>query len=201
MANSRLRFVNVPHDQIAAHAADGMPPTGRALGGDQPSQPSSPMPPPASPTRRSTAPQMVVIAGRAVLLLRQAPAPGSELHADTPVLRDLPAFVMRAWRVDTRSCFPRSSRRHSSSRVRPAARAGQRADGRFSSKIDVALFDGPARQHQGVAKPSLDVRDGASIVSRLLEDEHPIVYARRGGARPGYDELRAFASNCRFAGA
>ena len=115
MANSRVEFVNVRHEQVAAHAADGY---ARATG--KASVLLTHLGPGLTNAATGVANAaldcipMVVIAGDVPShYFGKHPHQEVNLHADAAQYEIYRPFVKRAWRVDDPTCSPRSSTRRS----------------------------------------------------------------------------------------
>jgi len=200
MANTRLRFVNVRHEQIAAHAADGYARvTGRA------SVLLSHLSPGLTNAATGVAnaaldcTPMVVIAGDVQsYYYGKHPHQEVNLHADAAQYEIYRPFVKRAWRVDTPELFPEIIEK-----AFQLAESGQPGPvlvnvpmDVFSTRIDVALFDRLRGNTKALAKPSIDDDTARAIVARLIEAHDPLIYAGGGVALArAYDELRAFVDH------
>ena len=200
MANTRLRFVNVRHEQIAAHAADGYArATGRA------SVLLSHLSPGLTNAATGVANAaldcipMVVIAGDVPsYYYGKHPHQEVNLHADASQYEIYRPFVKRAWRVDTPELFPEIVEK-----AFQLAESGQPGPvlvnvpmDVFSTGIDVALFDRLRGNTKALAKPSIDDETARAIVARLAEARDPLIYAGGGVALArAWDELRAFVDH------
>lgn len=200
MANTRLRFVNVRHEQIAAHAADGYArATGRA------SVLLSHLSPGLTNAATGVANAaldcipMVVIAGDVQsYYYGRHPHQEVNLHADAAQYEIYRPFVKRAWRVDTPELFPEILEK-----AFQLAESGQPGPvlvnvpmDVFSTEIDVALFDRLRGNTKALAKPSIDDETARAIVSRLIEARDPLIHVGGGIAlAKAYDELRALVDH------
>jgi acetolactate synthase-1/2/3 large subunit len=200
MANTRLRFVNVRHEQIAAHAADGYArATGRA------SVLLSHLSPGLTNAATGVANAaldcipMVVIAGDVQsYYYGKHPHQEVNLHADASQYEIYRPFVKRAWRVDTPELFPEILEK-----AFQLAESGQPGPvlvnvpmDVFSTEIDVALFDRLKRNTKALAKPSIDDETARTIVERLIGARDPLIHVGGGIALArAYDELRALADH------
>ena len=202
----QIKFVNTRHEQIAAHMADGYAraieaDVGRAVASvaraherrDRRGERGARLDPDGRDRRR-----------RADALLRQASAPGSEPARRCVAVRDLPAVrEARVARRLGRTCSPRSSRRRSRS-PRAAVPARCWSTCRWTSsprKIDVALFERAAAQHQVAAQAVARRRDRRRrSSSALLGGEAPGALRRRRHPARRRDATSCASSSitCRF---
>ncbi len=200
MANTKLRFINVRHEQIAAHAADGYArATGRA------SVLLSHLSPGLTNAATGVANAaldcipMVVIAGDIQsYYYGKHPHQEVNLHADASQYEIYRPFVKRAWRVDTPELFPEILEK-----AFQLAESGQPGPvlvnvpmDVFSTEIDTALFDRLRGNTKALAKPSIDDETARAIVSRLIEAENPLIHVGGGIAlAKAYEELRALVDH------
>ena len=200
MANSRLRFVNVRHEQIAAHAADGYArATGRA------SVLLSHLSPGLTNAATGVANAaldcipMVVIAGDVQsYYYGKHPHQEVNLHSDAAQYEIYRPFVKRAWRVDTPELFPEIIEK-----AFQLAESGQPGPvlvnvpmDVFSTEIDVALFDRLKGNTKALARPSIDDETARTIIERLIEARNPLIHVGGGIAlAKAYDELRALVDH------
>ncbi len=200
MANSRVKFVNVRHEQIAAHAADGY---ARATGK------ASVLLTHLSPGLTNAATgvanaaldciPMVVIAGDVPThYFGKHPHQEVNLHADGSQYEIYRPFVKRAWRVDRPDLFPEIIEK-----AFLLAESGQPGPvlvdvpmDVFSAKIDTALFDRLKGNAKTIRKPSLDEETAAAIVRALTEARNPLIYAGGGVLlAKASEELQAFVEH------
>lgn len=184
LTKSSIKFINVRHEQVAAHAADGYARvkkrasvvlshvgpgmTNAATGVANAALDSSPM---------------VVIAGDVPShYYGKHPHQEINLHADAAQWEVYRPFVKRAWRVERPDLFPEI-----------IAKAFQLAEsGRpgpvlvsvpmdiFSASIDVELFERVKLHTAALVKPSLDQDTAKQIVIALGDAERPVIYAGGG---------------------
>jgi acetolactate synthase I/II/III large subunit len=200
MANSKIHFVNVRHEQIAAHAADGY---ARATG--KASVVLTHLSPGLTNAATGVANAaldcipMVVIAGDVPShYFGKHPHQEVNLHADASQFEIYRPFVKRAWRVDTPELFPEIIEK-----AFALAESGQPGPvlvdvpmDVFNKKIDAALFDRLRHNTKSLTKPSLDDETAATIVQKLLEAQHPLLYVGGGIALAGAtEELEAFVDH------
>jgi len=200
MANSRIKFVNVRHEQIAAHAADGY---ARATGK------ASVLLTHLSPGLTNAATgvanasldciPMVVIAGDVPShYFGKHPHQEVNLHADGSQFEIYKPFVKRAWRVDRADLFPEILEK-----AFLLAESGQPGPvlvdvpmDVFSAEIDTALFDRLKTNTKTLQKPSLDEETAAEIVRALAEARDPLIYAGGGVLlAKASEELQAFVDH------
>jgi acetolactate synthase I/II/III large subunit len=184
MSQSRLSFVNVRHEQIAAHAADGY---ARVTG--KPAVVLTHLGPGLTNAATGVAnaaldcTPMVVIAGDIPThYYGKHPHQEVNLHADAAQYEIYRPFVKRAWRVERADLFPEII-----DKAFQLAESGQPGPvlvdvpmDVFSSYIDAHLFD---RLHAGMhplQRPSLDMATARRIVRTLLGAKQPVIYVGGG---------------------
>ena len=200
MAGSTIDFVNVRHEQVAAHAADGYARvTGRA------SVLLSHLSPGLTNAATGVANAaldcipMVVIAGDVPShYFGRHPHQEVNLHADGAQFEIYRPFVKRAWRVDKAELFAEIV-----DKAFLLAENGQPGPvlvdvpmDVFSQPVDPALFARLDHGAQTLHRPSLDEDAAVAIVTRLAEAERPVLYVGGGVllARAS-DGLRQFAEH------
>jgi len=200
MANSKLHYVNVRHEQIAAHAADGYARvTGKA------SVLLSHLGPGLTNAATGVANAaldcipMVVIAGDVPsYYFGKHPHQEVNLHADGSQYEIYRPFVKRAWRVDNPDLFPEIIEK-----AFQLAESGQPGPvlvdvpmDIFSREIDVARFDRLRRNAKTLAKPDLDADTAIEIVRALGGARNPVLYVGGGIVlAKAADELREFVDH------
>ncbi|SNT30317.1 thiamine pyrophosphate-binding protein [Tropicimonas sediminicola] len=200
LANSKIRFINVRHEQIAAHAADGYARvTGKA------SVLLSHLSPGLTNAATGVANAaldcipMVVIAGDIPsYYYGKHPHQEVNLHADASQYEIYRPFVKRAWRVDTPELLPEILEK-----AFLLAESGQPGPvlvnvpmDIFSAEIDVALWDRLNGNTKALAKPSIDDETAREIVARLAAATSPLLYVGGGVALArAYGELRDFVDH------
>jgi acetolactate synthase-1/2/3 large subunit len=184
MEKSRVRFVGVRHEQIAAHMADGyarakrrtavvlshLGPglTNAATGVANASLDSVPM---------------VVIAGDVPTHYHgKHPHQEVNLHADASQFEIYRPFVKRAWRVDQPDLFPEIVDKAFSlaESGRPGPVLVDVPMDIFSKEIDVARFERLRSNTKTLRKPALDEDTAAEIVRKLVAAARPLLYAGGG---------------------
>ena len=181
---SKLRFVNVRHEQIAAHMADGY---ARAKKG------TSVLLTHLGPGLTNAATgvanaaldsiPMVVIAGDVPTHFHgKHPHQEVNLHADASQFEIYRPFVKRAWRVDQPELFPEILEK-------AFALAGSGRQGPvlidvpmdiFSREVDVGLFERLRLNTKKLHKPSLDEQTATEIVRKLVAASRPTLYVGGG---------------------
>lgn len=200
LTNSPIKFINVRHEQIAAHAADGyarvkkkaavvlshLGPglTNAATGVANAALDSIPM---------------VVIAGDVPShFYGKHPHQEINLHADAAQWEVYRPFVKRAWRVDRPDLFPEiiSKAFQLAESGRPGPVLVSVPMDIFSAAIDVDLFERVKRHTTELVKPALDEEVAKRIVVALGDAERPVIYAGGGVLiAEASDELAAFADH------
>jgi acetolactate synthase I/II/III large subunit len=200
MAGSRLSFVNVRHEQIAAHAADGY---ARVSG--KASVLLTHLGPGLTNAATGVANAaldcipMVVIAGDVPShYFGKHPHQEVNLHADGAQYEIYRPFVKRAWRVDDPQLFPEIIEK-----AFALAESGQPGPvlvdvpmDVFSAEIDSSLFERQEGNSRELRKPSIDLDSAREIVRHLAQARHPLIYAGGGVVlAQASDELRALVDH------
>ena len=200
MENSPVEFINVRHEQVASHAADGYARvTGKA----------SVLLTHLSPGLTNAATgvanaaldciPMVVIAGDVPTFYHgKHPHQEVNLHADGAQFEIYRPFVKRAWRVDTPELFPEIIEKAFS-----LAESGQPGPvlvdvpmDVFSAQIDPALFARLAHNTKDLVPPSMDDEAAEKIVRRLVESDRPVLFVGGGiHLARASEELRTFVDH------
>lgn len=179
-----IRFINVRHEQIAAHAADGyarvtkkaavvlshLGPglTNAATGVANAALDSIPM---------------VVIAGDVPThYYGKHPHQEVNLHADATQWEIYRPFVKRAWRVERPDLFPQILEKAFAlaESGRPGPVLVDVPMDIFSMEIETSLFTCLDRNAKIIQKPSLDEDAACAIVKALAEAKNPVIYAGGG---------------------
>src|ERR1700722_8004516 len=184
LADSEVRFINVRHEQVAAHAADGY---ARVTGS------ASVLLTHLGPGLTNAATgvanaaldcvPMVVIAGDVPAHYHgKHPHQEVNLHADGAQYEIFRPFVKRAWRVDNPTLLPEII-----DKAFLLAESGQPGPvlvdvpmDVFSAEIDSALFSRLEGNTHVLRKPSIDLSTAREIVRHLAEAAHPVIYAGGG---------------------
>ena len=197
---SGIRFVNVRHEQVAAHAADGY-----ARASRKPGVVMTHLGPGMTNAVTGIANAaldcipLVVIAGDIPgHFYGKHPHQEINLHADGAQYEIYRPFVKRAWRVERAALFPEIVER-----AFTLAENGQPGPvlvdvpmDIFSEKVDGALFERQLHNTRRLRRPSIDRQTAEEIVRLLAEANNPVVYA--GGGIVLADaaaELRAFVDH------
>ena len=184
LSKSRIKFVNVRHEQIAAHAADGY---ARATNGA--SVLLSHLGPGLTNAATGVANAaldsvpMVVIAGDVPTHYHgKHPHQEVNLHADASQYEIYRPFVKRAWRVDQPHLFPEIIEKAFilAESGRPGPVLVDVPMDIFSKEIDVALFERLRHNTKSLHRPTLDEETAAEIIRRLVAAKHPVLYAGGG---------------------
>jgi acetolactate synthase I/II/III large subunit len=200
MANSRLRFINVRHEQVAAHAADGYARvTGKASVLLLHLSPGLTNATTGVANAALDCIPMVVIAGDVPShYFGKHPHQEVNLHADGSQFEIYRPFVKRAWRVDTPELFPEIIEK--AFRVAESGQPGpvlvDVPMDIFSSEIDMALFDGLRHNTKTLAQPSMDRETAGTIVDNLAGARNPLLFVGGGVILSGATaELEAFVDH------
>ena len=193
-----IEFVNVRHEQIAAHAADGyarvtkraavvlchLGPglTNAATGVANAALDSIPM---------------VVIAGDVPShYYGKHPHQEVGLHADASQWEIYRPFVKRAWRVEKAALFPEIMEKAFAlaESGRPGPVLVDVPMDIFSGEIPVALFERLKHNTKTLLKPGLDYAVARQIVTTLAEATKPLIYVGGGVVlADAAEEVRQFA--------
>ncbi|MGG6440132.1 thiamine pyrophosphate-binding protein [Saccharococcus caldoxylosilyticus] len=184
LEKSKIKFINVRHEQIAAHMADGYARakkttsvilchvgpglTNAATGVANAALDSIPM---------------VVIAGDVPShYYGKHPHQEINLHADASQYEIYRPFVKRAWRVDRPELFPEIIEKafQLAESGRPGPVLVSVPMDIFSKEIDVSLFEKQYRHTKTLHKPSIDEKTAKQIVEKLLNAERPLLYVGGG---------------------
>jgi acetolactate synthase-1/2/3 large subunit len=200
MADSTIEFVNVRHEQIAAHAADGYARvTGRASVVLSHLSPGLTNCATAVANAALDCIPMVVIAGDVPShYFGRHPHQEVNLHADAAQHEIFRPFVKRVWRVDKVELLPEIV-----AKAFLLAESGQPGPvlvdvpmDVFSQRIDPEMFARVDRGTTALHRPSLDEETATTIVDRLAAADRPVIYAGGGVLLAGAsDELRRFAEH------
>ncbi|MCY8515603.1 thiamine pyrophosphate-binding protein [Bacillus atrophaeus] len=184
LENSTIEFINVRHEQIAAHAADGY-----ARAKKQTSVVLSHLGPGLTNASTGVANAaldsipMVVIAGDVPShYYGKHPHQEINLHADASQYEIYRPFVKRAWRVDIPELFPEIMEKafQLAESGRPGPVLVSVPMDIFSKEIDTALFEKVKHHTKSLHKPSLDDQTAQQIIQLLLGAKQPLIYAGGG---------------------
>src|SRR5437763_2550257 len=184
MEKTSITFVNVRHEQIAAHMADGY-----ARAKKETAVVLSHLGPGLTNAATGVANAaldsvpMVVIAGDVPSHYHgKHPHQEVNLHADASQYEIYRPFVKRAWRVDRPDLFPEIIEKafQLAESGRPGPVLVSVPMDIFSKEIDVCLFQRIKRNTRELRKPSLDDETAAQIVKALASARNPLIYAGGG---------------------
>jgi acetolactate synthase-1/2/3 large subunit len=200
LTNSPIKFINVRHEQIAAHAADGYARIKKKAG-----VVLSHLGPGLTNAATGVANAaldsipMVVIAGDVPShFYGKHPHQEINLHADAAQWEVYRPFVKRAWRVERPDLFPEiiSKAFQLAESGRPGPVLVSVPMDIFSASVDVELFERVKRHTMDLVQPSLDEETAKQIVVALGDAERPVIYAGGGVLIAGASEaLGAFADH------
>jgi acetolactate synthase I/II/III large subunit len=200
LENSRIRFVNTRHEQVAAHAADGYARAKRKT-----AVVLSHLGPGLSNAATGVANAaldsipLVVIAGDVPShYYGKHPHQEVNLHSDAAQSEIYRPFVKRVWRVERPDLFPeildKAFQLAESGRPGPVLVSVPMDI--FSMEVDTSLFARLAHHTQKLVKPSLDEVVAEKIVRTIAEAQQPVIYAGGGVLlADAAEELRAFATH------
>jgi acetolactate synthase-1/2/3 large subunit len=200
MEGSKVAFVNVRHEQIAAHAADGYARmTGKA----------SVLLTHLSPGMTNAATgvanaaldciPMVVIAGDVPShYYGKHPHQEVNLHADASQYEIYRPFVKRSWRVDSAKLFPEIMEK-----AFALAESGQPGPvlvnvpmDVFSANIESGLMERQLLNTKSLRKPTIDSGTARDIVEALGRARSPVIYAGGGvHLARAWQELKDFVDH------
>lgn len=184
LEKSSIKFINVRHEQIASHAADGY---ARISG--KASVVLSHLGPGMTNAATGVANAaldcipMVVIAGDIPShYYGKHPHQEVNLHADGAQCEIYRPFVKRVWRVERPELFPEIMEK-----AFTLAESGQPGPvlvdvpmDIFSKEVDVALFQRQFLNTRKLRKPSMDNDTAEEIIDRLAAAKNPLIYVGGG---------------------
>ncbi len=200
LEKSSIHFINVRHEQIAAHAADGYArakhKTGVVLSHLSPGLTNA-----ATGVANAALDciPLVVIAGDVPShYFGKHPHQEVNLHLDGGQFEIYRPFVKRAWRVECPELFPEIIEK-----AFQLAESGQPGPvlvdvpmDVFSKEIDVALFERVKHHTRTLHKPSIDQETAVEIVQRLATAKNPVLYVGGGIVLANAaEELKAFVDH------
>jgi acetolactate synthase-1/2/3 large subunit len=184
LEKSAIRFINVRHEQIAAHAADGYARvTGKAAVVLSHLGPGMTNAATGVANAALDCIPMVVIAGDVPShYYGKHPHQEVNLHADGAQWEIYRPFVKRAWRVERPELLPEIMEK-----AFQLAESGQPGPvlvdvpmDIFSKEIDVALFERQSYNTKELKKPAIDEVTAGEIIDRLAAAKRPIIFAGGG---------------------
>ena len=184
LEKSSIEFINVRHEQIASHAADGYArATGRAAVVLSHLGPGMTNAATGVANAALDCIPMVVIAGDVPShYFGKHPHQEVNLHADGAQCEIYRPFVKRVWRVDRAELLPEIIEKafHLAESGQPGPVLVDVPMDVFSKDVDSHLFDRQKKNTREIRRPSLDEDTAEEIVDRLLEAKNPVVYAGGG---------------------
>ncbi|MCM3788967.1 thiamine pyrophosphate-binding protein [Domibacillus indicus] len=184
LEKSSIKFVNVRHEQVASHAADGY-----ARAKKQTSVVLSHVGPGMTNAATGVANAamdcipMVVIAGDVPShYYGKHPHQEINLHADATQYEIYRPFVKRAWRVDSPHLLPEILEKafQLAETGTPGPVLVSVPMDIFSKEIDTELFEKQKHHTKALQKPSIDEDTAETIINALLDAKNPVVYAGGG---------------------
>lgn len=186
LKESKIRYISVRHEQIAAHAADGY---ARGKGCRVPGVLITHLGPGLTNATTGVAEAglnsipMVVIAGDVpTCYFGRHPHQEVNMHADASQFEIYRPFVKRAWRVDRPELLPeimdKAFRLALSGRPGPVLVSIPMDI--FSMSIDTRFFDYRACNKPVLPKPGMDPDTAEEIARRLGEAQAPVLYPGGG---------------------
>ena len=200
MEKSSIRFINVRHEQVAAHAADGYArATGKAavllthLGPGLTNAVTG-----VANAALDCIPLVVIAGDVPSHYYGKHPHQEVNLHSDGSQCEIYRPFCKRVWRVERPEHLPEIMER-----AFTLAESGQPGPvlvdvpmDIFSREIDVALFDRVKGNAPSLKRPSMDEGTAREVVQRLAQAKSPVLYVGGGvvlaDAAP---ELREFVDH------
>jgi acetolactate synthase-1/2/3 large subunit len=184
LEKSSIKFINVRHEQIAAHAADGY-----ARVKKQASVVLTHLSPGLSNAVTGVANAaldcipMVVIAGDIPShYYGKHPHQEINLHSDANQSEIYRPFCKRVWRVESPELFPEIIEKafQLAESGQPGAVLVDVPMDIFSREIDTALFERVLMNSRKLHKPTIDNETAKGIVSRLASAKKPVLYVGGG---------------------
>ena len=200
LEKSAIRFINVLHEQIAAHAADGYARvTGKAavvlthLGPGLTNAATG-----VANAALDCIPLVLIAGDIPSHYYGKHPHQEINLHADGAQYEIYRPFVKRAWRVERPELLPEIVEK-----AFQLAESGQPGPvlvdvpmDIFSKKVDPQLFERQRLNTKTLSKPSIDDETAAEIVQRLAAAKNPVIYAGGGIVLANAaEELRALVDH------
>ncbi|OLN23051.1 acetohydroxyacid synthase large subunit [Domibacillus antri] len=184
LEKSSIKFINVRHEQVASHAADGY-----ARAKKKTSVVLSHVGPGLTNAATGVANAaldsipMVVIAGDIPShYYGKHPHQEINLHADASQVEIYRPFVKRAWRVDRPDLLPEIMEKafQLAESGNPGPVLVSVPMDIFSKEIDTALFEKQKHHTKALQKPSIDDETAEKIINTLLDAKNPLIYAGGG---------------------
>ncbi|MED3728842.1 thiamine pyrophosphate-binding protein [Priestia filamentosa] len=184
LEESNIKFINVRHEQISAHAADGYARVTRKA-----SVVLSHLGPGLTNAATGVANAaldsvpMVVIAGDVPThYYGKHPHQEVNLHADASQHEIYRPFVKRAWRVDSPELFPEIIEKAFAiaENGNPGPVLVSVPMDIFSKEVDVSLFQRLKYNTKNFQKPSIDDLTAKKIIETLIKAKNPLLYVGGG---------------------
>ncbi|GIM46891.1 acetolactate synthase, large subunit, biosynthetic type [Collibacillus ludicampi] len=184
LEKSKIKFINVRHEQIAAHMADGY-----ARAKKQTSVVLTHLGPGLTNAATGVANAaldsipMVVIAGDVPShFYGKHPHQEINLHSDASQYEIYRPFVKRAWRVDRPELFPEIIEKafQLAENGRPGPVLVSVPMDIFSKEVDVSLFERLKHHTKTLHKPSIDNETAKLMIERLISAKNPVIYVGGG---------------------
>ncbi|MEH7250155.1 thiamine pyrophosphate-binding protein [Neobacillus niacini] len=181
---STIKFINVRHEQIAAHMADGY-----ARVNNKASVLLSHLGPGLTNAATGVANAaldsipMVVIAGDVPShYYGKHPHQEVNLHADASQYEIYRPFVKRAWRVDRPDLFPEIIEKafQLAESGNPGPVLVSVPMDIFSKEVDPSLFEKVKRNTKSLHKPSIDEETARKIIKAFVQAKNPLFYVGGG---------------------
>jgi len=202
LKDSKIKYISVRHEQIAAHAADGY---ARGKGCKVPGVVMTHLGPGITNATTGVAEAglnsipMVVIAGDVPsCYFGRHPHQEVNMHADASQYEIYRPFVKRAWRVDRPELLPEIMDKAFRLAVtgRPGPVLVDIPMDIFSMEIDTRFFEFRMHNSPELPKPSIDEATAEEIATMLAEAKDPILYPGGGVISSGGAEaLTALAEH------
>ncbi|RBW70690.1 thiamine pyrophosphate-binding protein [Bacillus taeanensis] len=197
---SSIKFVNVRHEQISAHMADGY-----ARAKKETSVLLSHLGPGLTNAATGVANAaldsipMVVIAGDVPShYYGKHPHQEVNLHADASQYEIYRPFVKRAWRVERPDLFPEIIEKafQLAESGNPGPVLVSVPMDIFSKEVDVSVFERLKHHTKSLQKPSIDDETARHIIQTLLDAKNPLFYVGGGiMLADAAEELRALVDH------
>ncbi|MEH6648663.1 MAG: thiamine pyrophosphate-binding protein [Motiliproteus sp.] len=181
---SPIKFINVRHEQVSAHAADGY-----ARAKKETAVVLSHLGPGLTNAATGVANAaldcipMVVIAGDIPShYYGKHPHQEVNLHADANQSDIYKPFVKRVWRVESPELVPEIIEKafHLAESGQPGPVLVSVPMDIFSKEVDVALFERQLNNTKKLVKPSIDEQTAETIVRTLVEAQKPLLHVGGG---------------------
>jgi acetolactate synthase I/II/III large subunit len=200
LEKSRIQFINVRHEQIAAHAADGYARvTGKAavvlthLGPGLTNAATG-----VANAALDCIPLVVIAGDIPSHYYGKHPHQEVNLHLDGGQFEIYRPFVKRAWRVESPKLLPEIMEKafHLAESGQPGPVLVDVPMDIFSMEVETECFDRVKLNARTYRKPSLDNETAKEILDRILKARKPVIYAGGGVllARAS-EELKAFVEH------